>query len=170
MASVKSTKYKENISKISNYIVDICKVVIIVFVINAFGISLCEIHGDSMEPTLHNGEFIVIEKVTKNYNYGDIVITDASNTLKESLIKRVIGLPGDIIDIDEKGVIYVNGKEIQEQMENATVGDIEYPHTVQENQLFLMGDNRNKSTDSRFKIVGNIDTDNIIGKVWFNIN
>lgn len=146
-------------------LVEISKTIVFVFVLNTFVISLCRVNGNSMYPTLHNSELIAIEKISQSYDYGDIVVTDADNRLNECLVKRVVGLPGDIIDIDNDGTIYVNGTEIQEQYNNETLGDIEYPHTVPDDSYFLMGDNRNGSTDSRFSIVGDINRKDIMGKM-----
>lgn len=123
-----------------------------------------------MTPTLHPGELIVIQKISKNYKPGDIVVTDTSNTLGENLIKRVIAVEGDSVFISEKGIIYINGIKIEEQLDNSIVGDIKYPYTVPENHVFLMGDNRNGSTDSRFKILGTVDKENILGEMILSLN
>ena len=164
---------RDKINKIMNIIaasvLDIAKTIIIVFAVNILFISLCKVNGKSMEPTLSSGEFIVIQRLFKDYDRGDIVVTNTNNSFKESLIKRVIAIEGDSVIIDNDGTIYVNGKKIAEQLGNKTTGDIKYPYKVPKDCLFLVGDNRNESTDSRFKIVGVLNKVDILGEMIFKV-
>lgn len=127
-----------------------------------------QISGTSMEPTLNNGEIVVLVKTSK-LKRGDLCGFSYSNKI---LIKRVIGLPGDEIFIDEKGNVTVNGEELKEPyITEKGFGecDIEFPFTVPENEFFLMGDQRITSIDSRNTVIGCIEHEQIIGKLFLKI-
>lgn len=152
--------------EITDTIYIILKTLAIVMVINIFFIGFARVNGDSMYPTLHSGDLVMLNKFDRNYDYGDIVVTDSNNSMGKSIIKRIVGLPGDIIYIDDKG-IQVNGKEYSEfdtglDIENP--GNREYPYKVPEGRVFLVGDNRFNSTDSRYLEVGAIPIEDIHGK------
>ncbi len=135
-----------------------------------FILPVLKIYGTSMNPTLSEGD-IVISVKTQKIKRGDIVCFRYSNRI---LVKRVIGLPSDVITIDEDGNIFVNGSE--EPLEEAYVQhkaygecDIEYPYTVPENAYFIVGDNRKSSIDSRSTSIGCVSGEEISGKVVFTI-
>ena len=125
-------------------------------------LPVLQISGTSMEPTLKNGQIVVLVK-TGNLERGDLCGFSYSNKI---LIKRVIGLPGDVIVIDEEGNVYVNGYALNEPylLEKAYGEcDIEYPFTVPENQYFLLGDQRSTSIHSRSSVIGCVEKDQIVG-------
>lgn len=131
-------------------------------------LPVLQISGTSMEPTLKNGEIVVLIKTSK-LQRGDLCAFYYSNKI---LIKRVIGLPGDTIVIDGEGVVYVNGEVLEEPyITEKGLGecDIEFPFTVPENEFFLLGDQRITSIDSRSTIIGCIAQDQIVGKLIFRI-
>lgn len=131
-------------------------------------LPVLQISGTSMEPTLNNGEIVVLIK-TSNLKRGDLCGFAYSNKI---LIKRVIGLPGDTIFIDEDGTIYINGYALEEPyITEKAFGecDIEFPYTVPEEEYFLMGDQRATSIDSRSTVIGCIPRDQIIGKLIFKV-
>ena len=131
-------------------------------------LPVLQISGTSMEPTLNNGEIVVLFKTTK-LERGDLCGFSYSNKI---LIKRVIGLPGDYIAIDEEGNVFVNNKKIDEPyITEKGLGecDIEFPYQVPENEFFLMGDNRSTSIDSRSTVIGCIPQDQIIGKIFLKV-
>lgn len=152
-----------------DFIIDTLKITAVVLVFNTFIASLCIVNGQSMYPTLKDKDILLIEKVYKSYSYGDIVVTNNHNELNKSLVKRVIGLPGDTITVSENGEIEVNGEVSIHNFESSYMGDIDYPYIVPENSLFLVGDNRNNSTDSRFSSIGSINKSDILGKVVVNL-
>jgi len=121
-----------------------------------------------MVPTLQVGDRLLIEKVShkiKGFSRGDIVVFKAPSRsgLKEDLIKRVIGLPGDTILI-KSGLVYVNNSALQEPyIAEKPLQDFG-PFTVEKNSLFVMGDNRNNSFDSRYW--GTVPYNLVIGKAW----
>ncbi len=131
-------------------------------------LPVLQISGTSMEPTLNNGEIVVLIK-TSELKRGDLCGFAYSNKI---LIKRVIGLPGDTIFIDEDGTIYINGYALDEPyITEKAFGecDIEFPYTVPEEEYFLMGDQRATSIDSRSTVIGCIPKDQIIGKLIFKV-
>lgn len=145
------------------------KIVIVVMAVNTFLFTFCIVHGSSMSPTLHEGDLVLLQIIGYTPKYGDIIVTDTNNNLNENLVKRVIGLSGDIIDFDESGNVTVNGEPIDYNFDNDTYGNLEYPFTVPEGYAFIMGDNRNNSIDSRYSILGPVKYSDIQGKVIYKI-
>ena len=121
-----------------------------------------------MKPTLNNEDIILLVK-TKNFSTGELCCVSWQNKL---LLKRVIGLPGDSINIDEKGNVYLNGELLDEPyVTNKALGecDIDLPYTVPEGKLFVMGDQRETSVDSRSTAVGCVDYDQMVGRYLLRI-
>lgn len=129
-----------------------------------FGISVVD--GNSMRPAFLPGDIVIYRRgFTGNITYNDVVIVDTG--IKEKIIKRIVGLPGDVIDIDEKGHITRNGEAVREPEVlfgyQDTSGGITFPYTVPENCYFYMGDNRPVSLDGR--MLGAVEKSRIKGKV-----
>lgn len=139
---------------------------IIVFVINAFVAQATRVEGASMVPTLHNGERLIIEKISYYFHAparGDIVVIKSPQKGSEPLIKRVIGLPGETVAIHD-GQVYINGEPLDEPyLEQKTNGSMS-PQLVPEGYVFVMGDNRSASNDSR--AFGSVPEQDIIGRAW----
>ena len=146
-----------------------CRLIILIVCINAFVASIATVHGTSMFPTLYDKDMLIVWELGYKPDYGDIVITDANNELNINLVKRVIGLAGDTITLDSDGQVYVNGEKSEYNFNSYIYGDIQYPYTVPDDSVFLMGDNRNNSLDSRFQEIGSIKLENIIGKSLIDI-
>lgn len=131
-------------------------------------VPVLQVSGSSMEPALSDGDIIVLLK-TGSFETGDLVGFYYQNKL---LLKRVIGAPGDIIDIDDEGNVSVNGELLEEPyLTEKSLGetDITYPYQVPENRYFVMGDNRVTSIDSRSSAIGCIEVDQIVGKVVLRV-
>ncbi|MCD8218670.1 MAG: signal peptidase I [Clostridiales bacterium] len=131
-------------------------------------IPVLQVSGSSMEPTLSDGDVIVLLK-KGDFETGDLVGFYYQNKL---LLKRVIAGPGDIVDIDGEGNVYVNEEQIEEPyVTEKALGetDLDYPYQVPENRYFVMGDNRTTSIDSRSSVIGCIEIDQIVGKVILRI-
>ncbi len=131
-------------------------------------LPVLQVSGSSMEPTLSDNDIILLIK-TDNLTTGDLIGFYYQNKL---LLKRVIGVAGDVIDIDEEGNVTVNGELIGEPyVTNKSIGecDITLPYQVPENRVFVMGDNRATSIDSRSSVIGCIEEDQIVGKVLIRI-
>lgn len=131
-------------------------------------LPVLQIEGTSMEPTLSNGDIVLLTKTTR-FNRGDLCGFTWNNKL---LIKRVIGTPGDWIEIDTDGTIYLNGEMLEEPyVEQPAFGecDLEFPFQVPQEQYFVVGDMRESSIDSRNSLIGCIPKDQIVGKVFFRV-
>ena len=131
-------------------------------------LPVLRVTGTSMNPTLKNDEVLLCNKLA-DIKQGDIIAFYYNNKV---LIKRVIGLPGDVIDIAEDGTVYVNGEVHDEPYVSALAfgeADQEFPVQVQESRYFLCGDNRPISIDSRSTTIGCIAEENIIGVVFFRV-
>ncbi len=138
-----------------------------------FVARVIDVVGYSMYPTLDNGDKIVITRWAGDYEQGDIVVLRKDTLREEPIVKRVIAVAGQTVDIDfTLGIVYVDGEALEEDYVNEltyTQEDFEGPITVPEGCVFVMGDNRNNSTDSRDDRVGCVDTRYIMGKVIFRI-
>ncbi len=131
-------------------------------------LPVLQVSGSSMEPTLSDDDVIILLK-TGNFETGDLISFYYQNKL---LLKRVIGGPGDVIDIDEEGNVTVNGELLDEPyVTDKALGecDITFPYQVPENRYFVLGDNRATSIDSRSTAVGCIEKEQIVGKVVMRI-
>lgn len=141
-------------------------VLVLVF---SFFFRIIQVDGRSMVPTLNNGDKLIVWGAGYTPQRGDVVIVDGYTTYGKPLVKRVIAKGGDTIEIDyENGIVEVNGEVLQEDYiaEPTYLGfDVEFPYTVPDGTLFVMGDNRNESLDSRSSSIGCIDERDILGKV-----
>lgn len=172
------TEKKSFHSKAGEYIYSTLSAALAVFtaaiVVFVFFIRIISVSGNSMNPTLQNGSKIIVSSFLYNPSYGDIIAFGKVNSKDSSVIKRVIGLPGDTVDINfESHIITVNGEiiidtfSVTEPVSQA--GDVVFPVTVPEGCVFVLGDNRNDSLDSRFSEIGFVDMNEILGKVVFGI-
>jgi len=168
----------EKKSKLKEELIDWAKSIIgaaiIVGIVFGFFISSIRVDGSSMVPTLHHEDRLIAYKFMYKPKQGDIVILDENSGLNTALVKRVVALEGQTVDVTEEGKVLVDGEELEEDyiMEPHTkhnTGFHKYPVTVPEDCVFVMGDNRNHSTDSRFSQISFVDTDTIIGKVVFRM-
>lgn len=131
------------------------------------------VSGYSMDKTLTNNDVIMINKFTyalSEIKRFDVIVYSADNG-KGEYVKRVIGMPGEKVKIDN-GKVYIDGKVLRDDI-NAdamlSAGLAEKEILLEDDEYFVLGDNRNNSEDSRFATVGNIKKENIIGKAWFEI-
>ena len=131
-------------------------------------LPVLQIYGSSMTPTLQDGEIIFSMKTDK-MEPGDIIAFYYNNKI---LIKRVIANPGDWVDLAEDGTVYINDAElIEPYIEEKSFGDanIQFPYQVPDGKIFVMGDHRATSADSRHVEVGCVGPDQIVGKVMFRV-
>ena len=131
-------------------------------------LPVLQVSGDSMNPTLQDKDVIVLVK-SDSLKTGDLCGFYWQNKL---LLKRVIGLPGDIISLDENGVVTVNGTVLDEPyVDELALGecDIKFPYQVPENRYFVLGDHRATSIDSRSSVIGCVEKSQIVGKVFIRV-
>ncbi len=142
--------------------------VIVVFLIFALVFRAIGVDGDSMFPTLKDGDWVAISGVTLNVERGDIVVLTQPWERNVPIIKRVIAVGGDVVDIDfDTCEVFVNGIKLDEPYINeptSTSHDVQFPLTVDEGKIFVMGDNRNVSLDSRSSKIGLVDERYVFGK------
>lgn len=146
--------------------------IVVILLIFTFFFRSATVSGSSMVPTLHNGERLILRQIGYNDpQYNDIVVVDRTQHGEPPIIKRVIGKAGDEIDINFRtGSVYRNGELLEEPYINeptTSQHDVVFPVTVPEGCLFVMGDNRNNSADSRMSEIGMIDLRRIMGKAIF---
>ena len=145
-----------------------------VWIVITFVGQRTEVEGASMENTLHNGDNLIVDKLSYRFHDPerfDIIVFPFQY---QSNIKRIIGLPGETVQIMEDGSIYINGEKLEESygrevIKPETIGRAADPIVLEEDEYFVMGDNRNNSSDSRTDMVGNIKREDIIGKAWLRI-
>lgn len=144
-----------------------------VLVILLFVFRTVTVDGISMEPTLYDGEQLVARSLLYQPGRGDVVVVDGYTNYGEPLVKRVIAVGGDVVDIDfEAGEVYVNGELLDEPYISAPTmrsSDVTFPLTVPAGDLFVMGDNRPYSKDSRNSEIGFIDQRDILGEVVLRV-
>ncbi len=134
-----------------------------------------QVQGHSMEPTLSTEDNLIVDKISYRFHDPerfDIVVFPFRYEENIFYIKRVIGLPGETIRIDEKGNILINGEILEESYGKEVIqspGRAYEEIVLADDEYFLMGDNRNNSTDSRDPSVGNVRRDEIVGRAWLRI-
>lgn len=142
---------------------------IFIVLLFTFVVRLIGVDGDSMFPTLHDHDVMLVSDLGYTPEKGDVVVLNKKSFLDGPIVKRIIATEGDQIDIDPvAGEVRVNGEVLDEPFINEptwTTLDTDYPQTVPEGCVFVMGDNRNRSTDSRASTLGMVDQRYIIGHV-----
>ena len=149
----------------------------IVVLIFSFFFRICTVDGPSMEKTLFNGEKLLVSDVAYEPKRGDIIIFHQTGSLNEAVVKRVIATGGETIDIDFKtwtvtitdknGDVFVLDEPYMNLDDSYPLltSELEFPYLVPEGQLFVMGDNRNRSADSRGSRIGLVDERRVLGRV-----
>jgi signal peptidase I len=142
--------------------------VVIALVINLFLAQATQVLGQSMEPNLHSTQRVVVEKVTYRFLHGprrgDIVVIDLPGQT-EMLIKRVVGLPGESVEV-RNGQVYIDGEQLDETWTVRPGGGNYGPQTIPPLRVFVMGDNRGASNDSRS--FGPVAIEHVVGHAWFS--
>ena len=162
-------RYRKDYRKmLANTVSSLIVVAAIAVLISMLFLPVLRVTGTSMTPTLMNDELVICSK-RSNFKSGDVVAFYFNNKI---LLKRVIGTAGDVIDVTEDGFVYVNGEMLDEPyVSEHAFGecDIELPYQVPENRIFVMGDHRATSVDSRSSTIGCIADEYIIGRVILRI-
>lgn len=164
---------EEQISKKSLFLENIKVIIVTVLITFVFlqFVQISRVHGTSMEETYHEGNIVLVNKIfykMKEPKRNDIVIVDYHNGDEETyIIKRVIGVGGDHIDIKDN-VVYVNNQVLEEDYIKEAMFTEDLSIDIPEGKIFVMGDNRNSSLDSRKLGVFDFE-DDVIGKVFFKV-
>ena len=147
----------------------------LVFLVTTYAGQRTRVEGHSMEPALSDGDNLIVDKISYRFHDPerfDIIIFPYQWEPNTYYIKRIIGLPGETIQIDDEGNIYIDGEVLQEHYGLERIknpGSAREPITLGEDEYFVLGDNRNNSEDSRFTQVGVIHRDDIVGRAWLRI-
>lgn len=166
------------VRSVMEWVETIVMAVVLVAVAFTFVARVITVDGVSMEPTYYNGDRVLVTKLAGQARQGDVVIVVGA--LEEPIIKRVVATEGQTVDFDpELGEVTVDGQPLPGSVFGIEDGItfvpdlpgmvMEFPQTVPEGCVFVLGDNRDNSTDSRFVTVGMVDQRNILGKVVFNL-
>ena len=167
---------KESIVKdIISVIINVVVCFVIVFLITHFIGQRTVVSGSSMEDTLSDGDNLIVDKISYRIHDPerfDVVVFPYQYEEDTYYIKRIIGLPGEVVYIDSNGTIFINGEILVEDygteiMLNAGLASSEI--LLGPDEYFVLGDNRNNSTDSRFEAVGNIKGEDIVGRAWCRV-
>ena len=160
-----------------SFILYLIVIVVLTFLMIRYVGQRTRVDGSSMENTLTNGDNLIVDKISYRFHEPerfDIIVFPFQYQANTYYIKRIIGLPGETVQIMEDGSIYINGEKLEESygrevIQPETIGRAAEPIVLGEDEYFVMGDNRNNSSDSRTDIVGNIKREDIIGKAWLRI-
>ena len=167
---IETDKVKDIIGMVVYFLI---VVAVMVFVVKFIGQRTVVI-GDSMQTTLSDGDNLITDKITYRFRDPkrfDIVVFPFKENTSKLLIKRIIGMPGETVQI-KNGKVYINGYELQENYGIAVMDDAgiaSEPILLGEDEYFVLGDNRNNSQDSRFSSVGNVSRSDLIGRAWVRL-
>ena len=164
----RENRKKEYRNVLRNTLIVVVSVAALAVLISSFYVTVLKVTGDSMTPTLETGQ-IVIAQNSQEFEAGEMLAFYYNNKV---LVKRVIGSPGDWVNIDANGRVSVNGIELEETYASdlsLEPTDIEFPYQVPENRWFVLGDHRGVSIDSRSSVVGCVTREQLIGKVVFRV-
>ena len=169
----KEKKQKESGRELYEWVQALVCSVLAVVLLFTFVIRLIGVDGHSMVPTLQDGDRLLVlnSMLDDDYEYGDIVVLRKESFLADPIVKRVIATEGQTVDIDfSTGSVYVDGVLLKEDYINELTfleEGTEFPLTVPQDGIFVMGDNRNHSSDSRDSRLGTVDNRYVIGKAVF---
>ena len=156
--------------EILSWVVCICGAVLIALLLRFFVFEMVRVDGPSMQPTLYKDQTVFVEKLSiarDSVKRFDVVIARYPNR-EGAFVKRVVGLPGDTIEVRDDGHLYINSEQIDEPYILEEFIDRQFgPYTVPEDCYFVMGDNRNDSLDSRSPDVGAIPKKEVVGHALF---
>lgn len=172
-----SSKHEKRLYAASGYLLELLSILVkaccAAVLLFTFVFHIVTVDGTSMLPTLEDNDKLIIQQMFYTPKRGDIVVVTKETQADGPIIKRVIGVEGDLIDVDfSQGVITVNGAPLHEDYISEPIhrrGNITFPQVVPEGCVFVLGDNRNGSHDSRWMDVGMVDTRYVMGRALFRL-
>ena len=166
---------KSVIGETVSFILYIAVVFLVTFLVIHYVGQRTQVSGSSMEYTLSDGDNLIVDKISYRFSEPerfDIIVFPFQQEEDTYYIKRIIGLPGETVQIGEDGTILINGMELEESYGREVIqepGAAAEPLTLREGEYFVLGDNRNASSDSRDPSVGMIQREDIVGRAWLRI-
>ncbi len=173
----KKKKRKKTVKRILFLFLETVVVIVLAFFLVKIAIERTVVPGTSMEPTLTEGTSIIVNRLAylrKGPERFDVIVFEQEGEEHSYYhVKRVIGLPGETVQI-ANGLVHINGKPLKEAVHGLAkihlAGLAEEEFTLDEDEYFVLGDNRNKSEDSRFANIGNVIKEQIVGEAWFTLD
>lgn len=165
---------KEIMKEIASWLFYLVLVIVLVYLIINYVGNRTQVEGSSMEPALSNGDNLIVEKLSYHFREPsryDIVVFPYQHAEDTYYIKRLIGLPGETVQVVE-GYVYIDGEKLDEHYGAEvmkTPGIAEEPIKLGEDEYFVLGDNRNHSSDSRDPSVGILKREQLVGRAWIRI-
>ena len=166
---------KSVIGETVSFILYIAVVFLVTFLVIHYVGQRTQVSGSSMEYTLSDGDNLIVDKISYRFyepERFDIIVFPFQQEEDTYYIKRIIGLPGETVQVGEDGTILINGMELEESYGREVIqepGAAAEPLTLREGEYFVLGDNRNASSDSRDPSVGMIQREDIVGRAWLRI-
>lgn len=167
---------KHSAPKVKSFIIgfghDLLIALIVVSLLNYFIVQNQRVDGNSMAPTMNHGDMVIMNKWIYHFKEPEVgdIVGFYSPKLDQQVVKRIIGVPGDIIDYKDQ-MLYRNNNPITDEEECVILegGDINYPYSVPQDSYFVIGDHYNESIDSRYHYIGTIPTEYISGRITWRI-
>lgn len=163
------------VKEILNVLIYLAIVFVLTYLVVEYVGQRTVVSGSSMESTLSDGDNLIVDKLSYRFKEPerfDIIVFKFQHEENTYYIKRIIGLPGETVEIDDNGVIYIDGEELEESYGNEVMLDsglAEDGFLLGEDEYFVLGDNRNGSSDSRDPSVAAVTKDSILGRAWVRI-
>lgn len=173
--TMSTEKEKSVLHETISFIIYIGIVFLLTYLVIHYVGQRTQVSGSSMEATLSDGDNLIVDKISYRFHDPerfDIVVFPYKYEKNTYYIKRIIGLPGETVQIDEAGTIYIDGAELKESYGREVIlnpGEADEPIKLGEDEYFVLGDNRNASSDSRDPSVGKILGEDIVGRAWVRI-
>lgn len=163
---------KKFLKELGSWIFLIVITVVIAFVISYFVFAFMVFEGTTMNPTIASGDALIINKTSYNFSEPkryDIIAFRFKEGNKKLIVSRIIGLPGETVQIID-GAVFINGTKLDKDIYGNSpiifAGSVETPSLLGKNEYFVLGDNRGSGTDSRYIDIGNVKEEDIVGKLW----